>query len=106
MAEYLCEQGYKDPAAVMGGCVLEQHLRNLATKLNLPTDTGDRPKKADLLNGELAASGAYSKLDQKSVTAWLDLRNKAAHAHYDMYTSSQVILLLHAVRNFVARVPA
>ena len=29
MSEYFIEEGYKDPAAVMTGCVLEEHLRQL-----------------------------------------------------------------------------
>ena len=64
------------------------------------------PKKADTLNADLAASGVYGKLDQKNVTAWLDLRNKAAHGHYKEYTKEQVTLLLNAVRDFVTRLPA
>ncbi len=45
------------------------------------------------MNNELAAFGAYNKLDQKNVTAWLDLRNKAAHAQYHEYTAEQEWLL-------------
>ena len=57
------------------------------------------------MNNELGAMGAYSKLDQKSVTAWLDLRNKAAHGEYGQYTSEQVTTMLSGVREFAARVP-
>jgi hypothetical protein len=64
------------------------------------------PKKADLLNSELAAAGAYSKLDQKSITSWLDLRNKAAHGKYSEYTKEQVVLTLQGVRDFMVRYPA
>jgi hypothetical protein len=31
-----------------------------------------------MLNADLKGAGAYDKRDQKAVTAWLDLRNKAA----------------------------
>ena len=48
----------------------------------------------------------YSKLDQKNVTAWLDLRNKAAHGHYDQYESAQVGLLISGFRDFITRNPA
>jgi hypothetical protein len=106
MAEYLVSEGYKDPAAVLGGSVLEEHLRQLTTKHGIAVASGGRPKKADLLNSELAAAGAYSKLDQKSVTAWLDMRNKAAHGKYGEYTKEQVELLLQSVRDFMVRVPA
>jgi hypothetical protein len=106
MAEYLVSEGYKDPAAVLGGSLLEEHLRQLATKHGIAVASGGRPKKADLLNSELASAGAYSKLDQKLVTAWLDMRNKAAHGKYGEYTKEQVELLLQSVRDFMVRVPA
>ena len=34
------------------------------------------------MNNDLACGNSYTKLDQKSVTAWLDLRNRAAHGRY------------------------
>ena len=103
MAEHLLQQGYKDPAAVLVGGVLEEHLRALCTVNSIPTSVSGRPKKADAMNNDLAAAGTYNKLDQKSVTAWLDLRNKAAHAEYGQYTSDQVAGVLSGVREFAAR---
>ncbi len=107
MAAYLLEQNYKDPSAVIVGSVLEEHLRKLCNKQGIAATKPDgTPKKADTLNSELTAAGAYSKLDQKNVTAWLDLRNKAAHGHYTEYTQEQVALTLQGVRDFAARYPA
>lgn len=107
MAHYLLEQGYKDPAAVVTGSVLEAHLRKLCDKHSIPTSKPDgSPKKTDTLNSELGAANVYSKLDQKSVTAWLDLRNKAAHGKYAEYTEEQVTLMLQGVRDFASRTPA
>jgi hypothetical protein len=111
MAEHLLEEGYKDPAAVILGSVLEEHLRKLCIKNSLPIDAPDskgvtKPKKADRLNTELTAARVYEKLDQKSVTAWLDLRNKAAHGQYSDYLKPQVELLLQSVRDFITRHPA
>ena len=109
MAEHLVGQGYKDPAAVLAGGVLEEHLRQLAAAKGIATvDLKDRrevPRKADTLNAELAKADAYSKLDQKSVTSWLDLRNKAAHGKYADFTQEQVAILITAVRDFVTRNP-
>lgn len=110
MADHLLAEGYKDAAAVIGGSSLESHLRQLCAKNGI-TDTvssskGTRPKKADTLNNELAAASVYSKLDQKNVTSWLDLRNKAGHGHYTEYTKEQVALLLQALRDFMSRNPA
>jgi hypothetical protein len=90
MAEHLLSENYKDPAAVMIGSVLEEHLKQLSIKNGIPTTTEkngkDVPKKTDLLNSELVKVHVYNKLDQKNVTAWLDLRNKAAHGHYTEYS--------------------
>lgn len=105
MAEHLLESGYKDSAAVMIGGVLEGELRKLAQRAGVSTASPDgRPIKAEALNGSLAGKDVYNKLDQKSVTSWLDLRNKAAHAHYDEYTVDQVRVMLMGVRNFISRV--
>jgi hypothetical protein len=111
MAEHLLDQGYKDAAAVLIGGVLEGHLRKLCGKSGVDTEfvasSGDlRLKKADRMNADLAKSGVYSKLDQKNVTAWLGLRNSAAHGHYDDYSEDRVKLLLQSIRDFLARYPA
>jgi hypothetical protein len=106
MAEHLLDQGYKDPAAVITGSVLEEHLRKLCGKNGIIVSQGGKPKKADTLNAELAGANVYSKLDQKNVTAWLDLRNKAAHGKYSEYTKDQVALLIQSVRDFITRNPA
>jgi hypothetical protein len=106
MAEHLLDQGYKDPAAVITGSVLEEHLRKLCDKHGIIVSQGGKPKKADALNAELAGANVYSKLDQKNVTAWLDLRNKAAHGKYGEYTKDQVALLIQSVRDFITRNPA
>jgi hypothetical protein len=106
MAEYLLSEGYKDPAAVIIGSVLEEHLRKLCEKHGIPTDASGKPKKADQLNSDLKAGNVYEKLDQKAVISWLDLRNKAAHGKYTEYTKDQVANQLDGIRNFIARVPA
>jgi hypothetical protein len=106
MAEYLLVEGYKDPSAVLVGSVLEEHLRQLSAKAGIGVEISGRPKKADTLNSELAGAGTYSKLDPKSVTAWLDLRNRAAHGKYVEYSQEQVVLMLQSVRDFISRLPA
>lgn len=107
MAEHLLSEDYKDASAVMIGSVLEEHLRQLCSKNGIDTSTiksgKSVPKKADLLNAELAKADVYNKLDQKNVTAWLDLRNKAAHGKYTEYTKEQVELMLQSVLDFMSR---
>ncbi len=109
MAEYLLSEGYKDAAAVLVGGTIEIHLRQLCKKNNIDTMFKDKsgtthPKKASQLNQDLAGL-AYSKGDQKNVTAWLDLRNHAAHANYDQYDDKQVDLTIVGVRYFIQRNP-
>lgn len=110
MAEHLHSEGYKDASAVIVGSALEEHLRQLAVAANVPTtrtkDGVEVPLKADALNADLAKADVFSKLDQKSITVWLDLRNKAAHGRYDEYSQDQVALMLEGVRQFMSRVPA
>ncbi len=104
MAEHLLEEGYKDPAAVMIGCVLEEHLRQLCIAYEIETsDSKGKPKKADLLNSELSNAIIYNKLDQKNVTSWLDLRNKAAHGLFGEYNQDQVELMIRGVIEFMSR---
>lgn len=106
-AAHLVLEGYKDAAAVIAGSVLEGHLRALCTKNSIPTDDSrGAAKKASLLNTELRTNNVYTKSDEKSVTAWLDLRNNAAHGHYAAYTADQVKLLIDSVRDFITRRPA
>ena len=106
MAQHLLESGYKDAAAVVCGSTLEAHLKQLCKKAGIPVEVGGKAKKADTINGELGGACVYSKLDQKSVTAWLGLRNSAAHGDYAAYDKAQVSLYIASIRDFVTRVPA
>ena len=109
MAEYFLSEGYKDPAAVIIGGVLEEHLRQLCQKNSIPTTITKEEKevaiKANKLNQDLVKAGQYNKLEMKNVTAWLDLRNKAAHGKYNEYDKSQVEGMLKGVMDFITRNP-
>jgi ABC-type lipoprotein export system ATPase subunit len=100
-------RGYKDAAAVVTGSTLEHHLRNLAVKCGVPTQRGDgAPQNSDALNNALASAGAYNRLQQKCITAWLDLRNKSVHGRYSAYDAAQVLAMIRDVRDFMTRFPA
>jgi len=108
MADHLLTQGYKDPAAVLIGGVLEDHIKKLCPKFNVsltaPKASGkdDRELTTGELNIELRKAGAYSLAEQKSVDAQLAIRNDAAHADWGKYTIEQVRLMYAAVRQFIA----
>jgi len=110
MAEHLLENSYKDAAAVIAGSTLEAHLKQLCKRTGIGTDldtsSGVRPKKADQLNAELSKAAVYGILDQKNVTAWLDLRNKAAHGTYAAYQKEQVAIMVSGIRDFMTRCSA
>ena len=111
MAEHLLTNGYKDAAAVIAVSVLERHLKDLSKKNNIKIVTEsdnskEKPQKAETLNAELVKEAVYSKLDQKNVTAWLGLRNEAAHGNYVNYNEEQVRQLIAGISEFVARFPA
>lgn len=107
MADHLLAETSKDAAAVIAGSTLEAHLRALAAKFNVEvSDEYGKPKKADKLNADLVKADAYDKGVQKNITAWLDLRNNAAHGHYTKYEAPQVNLVIASVRDFIRRHPA
>lgn len=111
MSSHLLEEGYKDPAAVLTGSTLENHLRNLCIKHSIEIEKqSEKGKiiylKSDFLNSELAKNEAYTKLYQKQISAWLDLRNNAAHGKYEQYNEFQVQSMIEGVRNFILQYPA
>ena len=107
MAEFLLGEGFKDAAAVMAGGVLESHLRQLCIKhgINVLDSTG-KPRKAAQFNDDLYKARVYSMVDQKSITAWLDIRNKAAHAKYQEYTKDHISIMILGIKGFIAHRPA
>ncbi len=98
-ADHLLQQGYYQPAAVVAGAVLEDGLRKLCDRNDIPLP--DKPK-LDTMNADLAKRGVYNKLVQKQVTALADLRNKAAHGQWDQFTEADVTNMLQHVRAFMA----
>jgi hypothetical protein len=107
MAEGLHSQGYKDAAAVIAGTSLEVHLKALATKhgISLKAPNGG-PKKMDAVNAELKAAGVYNAIENKQVTAWLGIRNSAAHGVYGDYDKAAVMGLIEGASNFAVKYPA
>ena len=104
-ATVLHASGYKDAAAVLAGGVLERHLRLmcLSRSISLTLPSG-KAKMIDGMNADLATAGAYDKLKLKQITVWADIRNKAAHGDYALYTSTDVASLLNGVADFCTNV--
>lgn len=96
--EHLLDSGYYQPAAVVVGSVLEDGLRKLCAKHEIPVSA--KPK-LDTMNADLAKQGVYGKLTQKHITVLADIRNKAAHAEWDKFTKADVEGMLRDVRRFM-----
>jgi len=97
-AQFLFEQGYHQPAAVLAGAVLEDTLRKLCERAAIALPS--KPK-LDGMNSELAKKNAYNTLVQKRITWLADIRNKAAHGQWSEFSSSDVEDMLRQVRQFV-----
>lgn len=111
MASYLLSEGYKDASAVIVGSTLESHLKKLCDKVSIDTTYTNGKgkevsKKADTINSELAKAGVYNKMSQKQITAWMDLRNNAAHGNYGEYEVAEVKLMISGINNFIIQYPA
>jgi len=106
MATYLIIEGFKDPSAVLIGSTLEAQLRELCKSNSIAIEITNNKgklvaKRAEAMNSDLAKAGAYSVAYQKQITAWLDLRNSAAHGHYNNYSVEEIRLMLEGVRQFM-----
>lgn len=103
MAEHLHRESYKDAAAVLLGAVLEDSLRKVADANGVSIlNSNGKLLTIDPLNVALAKKGVYNALVQKQITSWANLRNDAAHGHFDKYDSVQVQQMLFFVQNFCA----
>ena len=111
MATYLLSEGYKDASAVIIGSTLESHLKKICDKSGidksfLNSKGKEIHKKADTINSELCKLGVYNMTYQKQITAWLDLRNNAAHGKYSEYKDEEVKLMLSGINHFMIQFPA
>ena len=100
MVEHLLEHGYKDPAASLCGAVLEQGLRQIATNRNVKLRERD---DLSTLNQKLAAKGVYTRLVQKRLVVWTDVRNAADHGNFSDYSKADVAEMHQGVSSFPAQ---
>lgn len=95
-ASELLRAGYKVPAAVVAGVVLETTLRGLCVQ------HGIEPGKLNKMNADLAKGGHFNLLVQKRITALADIRNNAAHGHPEKFSEADVRDMIAQVETFVA----
>jgi hypothetical protein len=94
LANELLASGYIPAAAVTAGIVLEAGLREMCV------DKGLVIGNLNKMNADLAKAGVFNKLVQKQVTALADIRNNAAHGHYDQFSKEDVAITVtvHLIR--------
>jgi len=95
-ARELLAAGYKVPAAVICGVVLETNLRNLCEASDLSVG------KLDKMNADLAKADLYNSLVQKRVTALAAIRNSAAHGRAADFDDKDVQSMIEEVERLVA----
>lgn len=95
-ASELLTSGYKSPAAVICGVVLETNLRSLCEARNLAVG------KLDKMNADLAKSGQYNSLVQKRITALAAIRNSAAHGNSVEFNDRDVQSMIEEVQRLVS----
>jgi HEPN domain-containing protein len=95
-AEALLQSNFKDPACILIGVALEVTIKELARQAELSE------AKLERLNADLCKAGKYNLSKQKQITAWADMRNKAAHGDWNEYTSEDVKEMFTGVQRFIA----
>ncbi|MHC4122916.1 MAG: DUF4145 domain-containing protein [Planctomycetota bacterium] len=98
-AEYLLNEGYVLPAAVIARTVLEDALRTLCRKNDI--DLSKKPK-LEWMNVELTKKGVYNRNTQKQITAWAGIGNSAAHGKTEEFTEDDVNNMIKGIINFNA----
>lgn len=95
-ARELLAAGYRAPAAVICGVVLETNLRTLCEA------HGVGMGKLDKMNADLAKAGQYNSLVQKRITALAAIRNSAAHGKHSEFDDKDVQSMIEEVERLVA----
>jgi hypothetical protein len=101
MAEHLLSGGYFVAAVVLAGATLEDHLRKLSQKHELPVV--DSVAK---MNEALRQQDVYPQSTWRSISSWYDLRTDAAHGKERDYAHQEVQLMISGVRDLISRYPA
>ena len=102
-ANYLLSNGYKDPAAVLAGTVLENGLKKIAKKNNISIQ--GRHGKEDgigVLNNKLSQQQIYNELKKRSIHAWKEIRDSAAHGKFNEYTKNDVKTMVDGISGFLS----
>ena len=98
-AAHLLDSGYKAPAASLAGAVLENGLRTIATDKGVSLTAKDNLSS---LNQKLAQKGIYTRLTQKKIHVWTDIRNDADHGQFDQIIDQDVDNLIKGAQSLLS----
>lgn len=101
-AKYFAKDGWKIPALVIAGTVLESSLRELCDQNGISIT---RPT-INPMNDELAKAGIYNKAMKTKVLNWAQNRNSAAHGkktELDALSDDDVKRMIDGIGDFVAK---
>lgn len=106
-ASELLDKGYKAPAAVVAGTVLEEHMRKLALKSGIEILDGKaKPKKFEIVSVDLVKAGKFSEPQRKILAGYYAQRSEAAHGRYENVVETEVKRMIEGIRDFIVRYPA
>lgn len=107
------DAGENSAAAVVIGAALEQHLRQLAGRLEVAFEIPDargvlHAKPAQRLNDELRLTPAYPHAEWQQIQRWLQTRERAARGELanDPTLEPELRRMAGGVRDFIRRHPA
>jgi hypothetical protein len=107
MADELLAKKYKEPAAVVAGCALEEHIRKLAHNSSITVlDAKSKRRQFNLLTVDLVKSGLFSETQRKILAGWYGIRSSAAHGDYDNVIKEDVEHMIQGIREFMIRFTA
>ena len=95
-------------SAVLAGCHLERHLRQLSATLAPPEPTeapSGAPLSMGMLIDALKRRAAINEVTAKQLRAWAAIRNSAAHGNFDEFSKEQVRVMIAGVKHFLQRGP-
>ena len=101
-ADYLLGKNYKDPAAVIVGCVMEDALLKIIQRRGIVLS--EKEKSMQIYNDRLGKkeNGVYSDLIKSKIDFVIKLRNHAAHAEWKQFDSMDVTTAIGITRRFLS----
>lgn len=111
MAEELLNKKYLGPAAVLAGCVLEEHVRNLCVnncvdkEIRIKKRNKNKPISFSDLNVGLKKKGIYNESKRAELSSYYSRRTDGAHKQFDKNDKKfeqDVSEMIKGIRRFIS----